>query len=99
MMADAEGGGGGDQGAAAQLIGKANFIVKFMAILQNPGKFREIMKSPKLTPQSMKEHYGTDDPKKVALSVRTAPIQGQAKPPQCASLASPCLARLLVWLP
>jgi len=84
MVPDAGGGGSTNNSAADAAIAKVGFIVKLMAIMQKPGKAFEIMKSKNFSPQNIKEHYGTDDPKKVfffshAACVLTVALWGGLK--------------------
>jgi len=50
---------------AKNQINRAGCMVRIMAILQNPKKICQII-SAKNIKENMREHYGTDDPKKVA---------------------------------
>jgi hypothetical protein len=59
----------GVQGDASSNIGKAGLVLKLMAILQNPKNTLAILKAPPLTKATIKEYYGTDDPKEVSKMI------------------------------
>jgi len=52
-------------GFALDSVHRAEYVVKIMAILQNPSKISEILTAENFQ-SGLKDHYGTDDPQKVA---------------------------------
>mmetsp|Transcript_30362 Transcript_30362/g.68081 ORF Transcript_30362/g.68081 Transcript_30362/m.68081 type:complete len:400 (+) Transcript_30362:111-1310(+) len=58
----------GDPESALGDIQKAQFVLKFLAILQNPGKILQIVKAKNIH-EDLEKHYGTEDPIEVARIV------------------------------